>query len=93
MEYVLKQFKQSVSDNAPTEKDKILAKVIISNLYLANNRISALETMFDCAYKWKDVAIWRDLTCRCGPPLRVAGPRSYFFGQCCHSRGPKSQIR
>ena len=61
MGYMLKQLKQSVSDNATTEKDKILAKLIISNLYLANNRISALETMFDCAYKWKDVAIWRDL--------------------------------
>ena len=28
-------------------------------------------------------------TCRCGPLLQVAGPRSYFFGQCCYSRGPK----
>jgi hypothetical protein len=61
MEYVLKQFKQSVSDNAPTEKDKILAKLIISNFYHANNRASALETMFDCACKWKDVEMWRDL--------------------------------
>ena len=61
MEYVLKQFKRSVSDNAPTEKDKILAKLIISNLYHANNRTSALAIMFDCAYKWKDVEMWRDL--------------------------------
>ena len=61
MEYVLKDFKQSVSDNAPTEKDKILAKLIISNLYHADNKASALETMLDCAYKWKDVEMWRDL--------------------------------
>ena len=60
MEYVLNQFKQSVTDNAPTEKDKTLAKLIISNLYHVN-RASALETMFDCAYKWTDMGMWRDL--------------------------------
>jgi hypothetical protein len=61
MEYVLKQLKQSFSDNGPTEKDKILAKLIISNLYRANNRISALATMFDCACEWKDIEMWRGL--------------------------------
>ena len=62
MEYVPKQFKQSVSSsNAPTEKDKILAKLIISNRHHTKNKVSALETMVDCAYKWKDVEMWRDL--------------------------------
>ena len=58
---MLKQFKLSVSNNAPTEKDKNFAKLIISKLCRASNRIYALETMFDCAYKWKDMGMWRDL--------------------------------
>ena len=66
MEYVLNQFKQSVSNsNVPTKKDKSFAKFIISNLYHTNNNVSALETMVDCAYKWKDVEIWGDLMMKC----------------------------
>ena len=59
MEYMLKQFKQS--DNGPMERDKTLAKLIISNLYHADNKVFALETMFDWAYNWKDAEMWRGL--------------------------------
>ena len=64
MELVLKQFKESISEDTPTERDKIIAELIIRNLrtlHPVSKRASASQTMFDCAFKWKDVEMWRDL--------------------------------
>ena len=63
MEAVLKQLKESLSENAPTEKDKFLANLIISNLrrHYSTPLASTLQTILDCAYKWKDVGMWKDL--------------------------------
>ena len=62
MEVVFKQFKESLSENAPTEKDTFLANLIISNLKRPYSDIdSTLPTILDCDYKWKDVEMWQDL--------------------------------
>jgi hypothetical protein len=58
MEVVLQQLKES---NASTKKDKSLANLIISNLRRHSDIASTLPTLFDCAYKWKDAGMWRDL--------------------------------
>ncbi len=60
--YVIKLFKESLSGDTPTEKAKLMAKDIISNLHKAgSDEISAAKTMLDYAYKWKDFAMWQDL--------------------------------
>ena len=51
MDVVLKQFKESLSENAPTEKEKFLADLIINNLGRPYYSNSPLPTMLDCAYK------------------------------------------
>ena len=63
IEYVIKLFKESLSGDTPTKKDKLMAKDIISNLrkLASSDRISAAKTMLDYAYKWKDLAMWKDL--------------------------------
>ena len=68
MEVVLKQFKDSLSENAPTEKEKFLANLMISNIGRPyyNDSASPLPTMLDCTYKWKDVKMWQDLMERFG---------------------------
>jgi hypothetical protein len=58
----MKQFKESLSEDAPTVEDRTLAKQIISNLhYAGNNKDSVIKTMFDYAYEWKDIEMWQDL--------------------------------
>ncbi|KAF8338683.1 hypothetical protein F5887DRAFT_889771, partial [Amanita rubescens] len=60
--YVISLFKESISAESPTEKDKLMAKDIISNLHNAgSDKISAVKTMLDYAYKWNDFAMWQDL--------------------------------
>ena len=60
--YVISLFKESLSEESPTEKDKLMAKDIISNLHNAgSDKISAVKTMVDYAYKWNDFAMWQDL--------------------------------
>ena len=71
---MVKLFKESLSDNAPTEKDKIMAKFIISDLPNAgNDKIPAMKVMLDYAYRWKDIKMWQDLTKRCGEDIKVQG--------------------
>ncbi|KAF8345455.1 hypothetical protein F5887DRAFT_1192178 [Amanita rubescens] len=46
--YVMKLFEESLSENAPKEKDKHMAKLIISNLPKASkDRVSTMKTMFN----------------------------------------------
>lgn len=77
MGVVLKQFKESLSENAPTEKDKFLAKLIVRDLTradrTADSNDSAVSTMFDCAYKWRDIGMWRDLYGSYGRRVGVQG--------------------
>jgi len=71
---VLKLFEESLSENAPTEKDKNMAKFIISNLpNTGNDKIPSLKVILDYAYKWKDIEIWRELTRHCGGDITVQG--------------------
>jgi hypothetical protein len=85
MEFVLKQFKESHSENAPTEQDKNMAKLIISNIrniYPDSSRVLALQTMFDCTYKWKDLEMWRDLVERFGRDVGVRGEHGLIRAFC-----------
>ena len=60
--HIMKQFKESLSENAPTVEDRTLARQIISNLhYAGDNKVSVIKTMFDYAYEWKDIEMWQDL--------------------------------
>ncbi len=71
---MLKLFKESLSENAPTEKDKNMAKFIISNLpNTGNDKIPSMNVMLDYAYKWKDIEIWRELVRSCGGDMKVQG--------------------
>lgn len=87
--YIMKLFKESLSDNAPTEKGKSIAKHIISNLQIAgSDRVTALKALLDYAYKWKDVEMWQDLVKSCEQDIRVQGGnglveawRVFRFGQ------------
>jgi hypothetical protein len=79
VEYVVKLFKESLSDNAPTEKDKDMAKFIISNLPNIDDeddeddKVQAMKDMLDLAYKWKDIEMWQDLIQSCGEDIKVQG--------------------
>ena len=75
----MKQFKESLSDeHAPTEKDKSLVNLIISNLGKPySDSASALPAMLDCAYKWKDIKIWRDLMERFGENVGVQSENGF----------------
>ena len=79
VKYVLKLFKESLSENAPTEKDKNMAKFIISNLpNTGNDKIPSMNVMLDYAYKWKDIEIWRELVRSCGGDMKVQGENGLF---------------
>lgn len=74
VEYVVKLFKESLSDKAPTEKDKAMAKFIISNLLNTDDdEIQAIKDMLDLSYKWKDIEMWQDLIQSCGEDIEVPG--------------------
>jgi hypothetical protein len=74
VKYVVKLFKESLSDNAPTEKDRNLAKSIISDLpNTGNDKIPAMKVMLDYAYKWKDIETWQEMTKHCGRDIKVEG--------------------
>ena len=63
-------FKESLSENAPTEKDKDMAKLIISKLWKARgDKASAMKDMLGYAYKW----MWQSLTKSCGRYVEVQG--------------------
>ena len=75
---MVKLFKESLSDNAPTEKDKNMAKLIISDLPNAgDDRITAMEVMLDYVYRWKDINMWQDLTKSCGEDIKVQGENGF----------------
>ncbi|KAF8348730.1 hypothetical protein F5887DRAFT_1280476 [Amanita rubescens] len=60
--YVIKLFKESLSGDIPTKKDRLMAKNIVSNLHRARgDKSSATKSMLHYAYKWKDFAMWQDL--------------------------------
>ena len=72
--YVMKLFKESLSENAPTGKDKDMAKFIIKKLRTAGgDKTSAMKDMLGYAYKWKDIEMWRGLTKSCGKYVEVQG--------------------
>jgi hypothetical protein len=65
-------FKESLSENAPTGKDKDMAKLIISKLRKADgDKALAMKEMLGYAYKWKDIEMWRGLTKSCGKYVEV----------------------
>ena len=67
-------FKESLSENAPTGKDKDMAKFIISKLRKAGgDKASAVKDMLGYAYKWKDIEMWQSLTQSCGKYVEVQG--------------------
>lgn len=72
--YAIELFKHSLSEDAPTKRDKEIAKQIIDNLHSAgNNRVSITRTMFDYACKWKDIEMWQDLIKSIGGGIDVQG--------------------
>ena len=75
MDVVLNEFQKSLSVNGLTEKNKNMAKLIISNMKTgkASARASALLTMFDCTFKWKNIEIWRELSECFGQDIGVQG--------------------
>lgn len=59
---MIKLFKESLSGDIPTTKDRLMAKNIVSNLHrVMGDKSSATKTMLHYAYKWKDLAMWQDL--------------------------------
>ena len=73
---MMKLFKMSLSDNAPTEKDRNMAKLIISNLSNAGKaKNSAMKVMLDYAYKWKDIEMWQYVIKCCGGDVKVQGKK------------------
>jgi hypothetical protein len=84
--YVMKLFKESLSENAPTEKDKNMAKLIISNLSNAGkDMLSATKVMLDYAYIWKDIEMWQYLTQICGEYIKVQGENGLVQAWCVFS--------
>ncbi|KAF8345456.1 hypothetical protein F5887DRAFT_1074512 [Amanita rubescens] len=72
--YMIKLFEESLSENAPKEKDRHMAKLIISNLPTASrDNASAMKTMFNYTYKWKDIEMWQGLMKSCGYFIKVEG--------------------
>jgi hypothetical protein len=72
--YVMKLFEESMSENAPKEKDKHMAKLIISNLPTpGSDGVSTMKTMFNYTYKWKDIEMWQGLIESCRYHIKVQG--------------------
>lgn len=71
---MLVRFKESISENSPTDEDKRLANVIIKNIRETwDDEKSATTLMLEYAFKWNDVDMWREIIRHSGRNIVARG--------------------
>ncbi|KAF8632785.1 hypothetical protein AX15_001685 [Amanita polypyramis BW_CC] len=60
-EYVVEQFKASLSENPPTAKDIETATLVVKNIRRDETR-SLITILFEYSFKWKVIEIWKGIT-------------------------------